>query len=157
VSWLGDNLRNQAISFYKQNRFSEAQGKVAETLKIYRESFGPRYDHYPTALIIQGLILNKTGKSQESEAFVCETVKLRTESLPKDHFWVAVANSALGECLATLKRFNEAEPLLVEGYTQLNSSLGPKDPRTKEALGRLVELYELWGKPAQAAQYRTLI
>ncbi len=70
------------------------------------------------------------------------------------HFWVAVANSALGECLTTQKRYAEAEPLLVESYTILNSRLGQRDPRTKEALGRLVELYDLWGKPAPAAQYR---
>jgi hypothetical protein len=37
--WLGDNLRNQAISFYKQDKFAEARNKVSETLKIYLESF----------------------------------------------------------------------------------------------------------------------
>ena len=29
--WLGDRLRNQAISFYRQDRFGEAQNKVSET------------------------------------------------------------------------------------------------------------------------------
>jgi serine/threonine-protein kinase len=155
--WLGDNLRNQAISFYRQNRLAEAQDKVTETLKIYRESFGVHYDNYPTALITQGLILNKTGKSKEGETILREAIRLRTESLPKDHFWVAVANDALGECLTTQKRFAEAEPLLVESYSTLNTRLGQQDPRTKEALRRLVELYDLWGKPAQAAQYRILL
>jgi tetratricopeptide (TPR) repeat protein len=65
--WLGDNLRNQAISFYEQGRFAEAQVKVKEALKIYRASFGPSYDNYPTALIINGLILAKTGQPQEGE------------------------------------------------------------------------------------------
>ena len=152
--WVGDNLRNQAISFYRQNRFAEAQTKVDETLKIYLESFGVHYDNYPTALITKGLILNKTGKAKEGETILREAVKLRTESLPKDHFWVAVANDALGECLTTQKRFAEAEPLLVESYGVLNSRLGTRDPRTTEALGRPVALYELWGKPAQAEQYR---
>jgi serine/threonine protein kinase len=153
--WLGDNLRNQAISFYRQNRFVEAQNSISETLKIYRESFGVHYDNYPTALITQGLILNKTGKSKEGEAILREAVKLRTESLPKEHFWVAVANSALGECLTTQKRFSEAEPLLVQSYGLLNSRLGKGDPRTIEASGRLVTLYNSWGKPEQAEQYRT--
>ena len=153
--WLGDNLRNQAISFYRQNRFAEAQDKVSETLKIYRESFGVHYDNYPTALITQGLILNKTGKSKEGETILREAVKLRTESLPKEHFWVAVANDALGECLTTQHRFAEAEPLLVQNYDLLNSRLGKRDPRTADALRRLVTLYDVWGKPAQAAQYRT--
>jgi serine/threonine-protein kinase len=151
--WLGDNLRNQAICFYRQNKFAEAQSKVDETLKIYQESFGVHYDNYPTALITKGLILNKTGKSKEGEIVLREALKLRTDSLPKEHFWVAVANGALGECLTTQKRFAEAEPLLVESYASLNSRLGQRDPRTKEALQRLVKLYDTWGKPAQAAQF----
>src|SRR5206468_10581402 len=59
--WLGDNLRNQAISYYQQGRYAESLSKITETLKIYRDSFGPYYDNYPTALIINGLILAKTG------------------------------------------------------------------------------------------------
>lgn len=153
--WLGDNLRNQAISFYRQDRFAEAQTRVDDTLKIYLEDFGVHYDNYPTALITKGLILTKTGKAKEGETILREAVKLRTESLPKDHFWVAVANDALGECPTNQKRFAEAEPLLVESYATLNTSLGPRDPRTIEALQRVVSLYGSWGKPEQAAHYRT--
>jgi tetratricopeptide (TPR) repeat protein len=154
---LGDNLRNQAICLYRQSKFAEAQSKVDETLKIYQESFGVHYDNYPTALITEGLILNKTGKSKEGEVILREAVKLRTDSLPGEHYWVAVANGALGECLTTQERFAEAEPLLVQSYTALNSHLGQRDPRTKEALQRLLKLYDEWDKPAQAAQYRNLV
>ncbi len=153
--WLGDNLRNQAISFYRQGRYAEAQGRITETEKIYLESFGPSYDQYPTVLVFKGLILDKTGRSQEGERILREAVKLRTESLPKEHFWVAAAKGALGECLTTQKRFAEAEPLLVESYNTLNSRLGKLDPRTAEALRRLSSLYLAWGKPVQSAQYHS--
>src|SRR5450432_3136667 len=152
---VGGQSTDQAISFYRQNRFVEAQTKVDETLRIYLESFGVYYDNYPTALITKGLILTKTGKEKEGETILREAVKLRTESLPKGHFWVAVANDALGECLTNQKRFAEAEPLLVESYATLNTSLGPRDPRTIETLLRVVSLYGLWGKPERAAHYRT--
>jgi serine/threonine protein kinase len=68
--WLGDNLRNQAILYYQQGRYAESLSKVTEALKIYRESFGPYYDNYPTALTINGLILAKTGQPQEGENLV---------------------------------------------------------------------------------------
>jgi serine/threonine-protein kinase len=152
--WLGDNLRNQAISLYRQNKFAEAQGRIAETRKIYLEGFGTHYDHYPTVLIIQGLILNKTGRMKDGETLLREALKLRSESLPKEHYWVAIAAGALGECLTTQKRFGEAEPLLVESYTRLNSRLGQRDPHIKESLRRLVTLYDAWGKPAEAGKYR---
>jgi tetratricopeptide (TPR) repeat protein len=152
--WLGDNLRNQALSFYRQGPFPEAQIKVVEALQIYRESFGVHYDNYPTALIIQALILNKTGKSQAGETILRQAVKLRTEALPPGHFWIAIANSALGECLTTERRFAESEPLLVESYHTLQTKLGPKDPRTTEAQRRVARLYELWNKPELSAQYK---
>jgi tetratricopeptide (TPR) repeat protein len=152
--WLGDNLRNQALSLYQQSKYAEALKKVTETLSIYRESFGPHYDQYPTAMITQGLILAKTGKPTEGEKILREAARIRTESLPKEHFWVALANGALGECLTIEKRFPDAEPLLLSSYESLKSSQGAHNPRTGIALQRLISLYEAWGKPEQAARYR---
>ena len=152
--WLGDNLRNQALSLYQQSRYAEALKKVTAALSIYRESFGPHYDQYPTAMIIQGLILAKTGKPKEGERILQEAVRIRTESLPQEHFWLAQANGALGECLTIEKRFTEAEPLLLSSYESLKNSQGAHHPRTGIALQRLISLYEAWGKPEQAARYR---
>ena len=154
--WVGDNLRNQAISFYQQGRYAESLSKVTEALKMYRE-FGTHYDQYPTALIIQGLILAKTGQPKEGESILREAVRIRTESLPKGHYWIGLANSALGECLTIEKRYQEAEPLLVESYESLTRSQGSNNPRTKLALQRLVNLYEAWNKPDQAGSYRALL
>ena len=154
--WLGDNLRNQSISLYRQGKYPEALTKADEAAKIYLESFGTRYDHYPTTLIVKGLSLARMGQTQEGERLLREAVKIRNELLPKGHFWVAVANGALGECLLLETQYEEAEPLLVESYKSLQASLGPQDPRTKEAVGRLVQLYLSWGKPGEAARYRAL-
>jgi serine/threonine protein kinase len=155
--WLGDNLRNQASSFYQQGRYAESLSKVTETLKIYRDSFGPYYDNYPTALIINGLILAKTGQPQEGEKILREALRIRLESLPKGHFWVALAQGALGECLATQRRFSEADPLLVDSYNNLAQKLGPRDPRTRAALKRLIAFYDSWAKPEEAARLRLML
>jgi len=100
------------------------------------------------------LILAKTGQAQEGEKILREAVKIRTESLPKEHYWVAQANSALGECFTIEKRYNEAEPLLLESYETLKSSQGASNPRTQIALQRLITLYENWGRSDAANAYR---
>jgi tetratricopeptide (TPR) repeat protein len=151
--WLGDNLRNQAISYYQQGRYAESLSKVTETLKIYRDSFGTHYDNYPTALITQGLILTKTGQPKEGEKILREAVKLRTESLPKEHYWVALAKSALGECLLDQKRYAEAEPLLLSGYAASKMRLGEHNSVYVPVARRLYELYTAWNKPAEAARF----
>jgi tetratricopeptide (TPR) repeat protein len=153
--WLADNLRNQAAFLYEQGRFAESLEKATKTLDLYRQNFGTHYDNYPTALIIRGLSLTKTGQPNEGEKILREAVQLRTDSLPKEHFWVALANGALGECLSTQNRFAEAEPLLLGSYESLKKSQGASNPRTRVALQRLVALYESSGRLDVASQYRS--
>ena len=64
---------------------------------------------------------------------------------------------ALGTCLLALARYAEAEPLLVDGYAQLQESRGNADEHTVEALRRLIELCQATGRPQQAASYKSLL
>jgi hypothetical protein len=66
----------------------------------------------------------------------------------------AEARSLLGACLAAQGRFAEAEPLLVESYPVIERKRGPRYRRTREALERVVRLYEAWGRLGDAARYR---
>ena len=93
------------------------------------------------------------GQAKEGEKRVREAVRLRTESLPEGHFWVALAKGALGECLLTQRRFEEAEPLLRESFESLKNVQGEQNPRTLLAQRRLVELYQAWDKPKLAAKF----
>jgi len=64
----------------------------------------------------------------------------------------------LGEALAGQKRFQEAEPLLIEGYEGMNTREASIPPvgkvRLTEAIRRLVDLYTAWDKPDEAAAWR---
>jgi serine/threonine-protein kinase len=153
--WLGDNLRNQAISLYQQGKFADAMRKITETLRIYDESFGKHYDHYPTALAVQGLIMTRTGNVTEGEELVREAFKIRTETLPKGHFFTALAQGALGECFMIQKRYSEAEPLLLESYQSLIRSQGTENPRTLLAKHRLEALFLATNRPELAVKYHS--
>ncbi len=68
--------------------------------------------------------------------------------------------SLLGASLAGQKKYADAEPLLLQSYQglqQRQSSLPPyliAPHRITESLERLVQLYEAWGKPAPAAEWK---
>lgn len=68
--------------------------------------------------------------------------------------------SLLGGSLAGQAKFDEAEPLLrqgCEGLVQRQSSMPPilnASRRITEARERLVQLYDVWGKPAPAAEWK---
>jgi eukaryotic-like serine/threonine-protein kinase len=125
-------------------RSGSAVGKLVETIS------------YATALTVQGLILSKLGRNTEAEKVLREAVKLREENLPDKHFMTALTKAALGECLTGQKRYDEAEPLLRDSYESLKNSQGADNPRTKLVLQRLVALYENWGKPGAANEYRQI-
>jgi len=66
----------------------------------------------------------------------------------------ALTTSRLGECLVLLDRQAEAEPLLLESYAILAATFGDFDPRTIEALHRIVLLYASWNQPEEARSWR---
>ena len=55
-------------------------------------------------------------------------------------------------------KFLNAEPLLLDGYSGMKDREEQIPPaaqtRLAEALERLVQLYDAWGKPDQAAEWR---
>jgi len=69
----------------------------------------------------------------------------------------AQARSLLGACLARLARYDEAEPLLIQGHEQLQTALGPRADETLAAVRRLIEFYTACGQPDEAERYRQLL
>jgi hypothetical protein len=62
-----------------------------------------------------------------------------------------------GECLQDLKRYEEAQSQMRDGYNRLKSSLGEGHARTRGAAKSLADLYLEWGKPGEEAQWRALL
>ena len=73
---------------------------------------------------------------------------------PAGHPHIAEAESILGGCLTLSQRYPEAEALLLGSYAVLEAKLGGQSPEARKALQRIVDLYEAWGRPEQAAEYR---
>ncbi len=65
--------------------------------------------------------------------------------------------SSLGEALAGQERSEEAELLLLEGYEGLREAPQASDSHQRDALQRVVDLYDAWDKPEKAQEYRALL
>src|SRR5262249_23631503 len=86
-----------------------------------------------------------------------ECLRLRTEKLPDA--WVTFnARSMLGASLLGQQKYAEAEPLLLAGYEGMKQRADKIPANGKvhlnEALERLAQLYEAWGKADKAAEWR---
>jgi len=119
----------------------------------------PRNDRFYTdSLAGLGRCLIREGKPGDAIPVLeeCKTIKEKTQP---DDWTTADANSLLGEALAGLKRFPEAEPLLLVGQKGLaerrDKIPGPeRDATLHDSIDRLVRLYEAWKKPGQAEKWK---
>jgi hypothetical protein len=103
---------------------------------------------------VLGTSLVELGRPREAEPFLRESLELRRRALPPGHWLIASAESTLGACLTAERRFREAEPLLLHGFEGLKGARGEGHELTAAARGRLVALYEMWGRPDRAAAWR---
>jgi hypothetical protein len=109
------------------------------------------------ALATLGWTLPKAREPAETEMVLRECLDIREKKEP-DSWTTFNARSLLGEALLGQKKYDDAEPLLVEGYEglkQREAKIPPAGkPNLTSALERLVHLYDAWGKPEQAEQWR---
>ena len=83
-----------------------------------------------------------------------ECLEIRQDVLPEGHWLIFNTHSVLGGALTGRGKFDEAEPLLLDGYAGMKDHADAPADRKRQARKRIVALYESWGKPAQAAKWR---
>jgi len=96
------------------------------------------------------------GEPERAAPFLREAVATYHELLGPEHRWTALAESALGEALTRVGESAEAERCLLEAYRKLSAVAGPEDEALRTTARRLADLYEGQGRPADAAQYRSM-
>jgi hypothetical protein len=105
-----------------------------------------------------GNILLKQERWAEAESTLRECLKIRQAKVSDD--WSRFnAESILGASLLGQNKYAEAEPLLLSGYEGMKAREAkiesPSKDQLAEAGARIAQLYEAWGKPEKAAEWRT--
>jgi len=143
-------------SFYqREGKYALAETHAAQSLAGRERTLGREHpDTVGTAADLALAYLSQ-GKFAASEALAREALEFYRKKLPDD--WQRFrAESLLGASLAGEKKYIDAEPLLLEGYKGMASRKGrievPDWYHLDRAREWVVQLYQAWGKPAQAAE-----
>ncbi len=141
--------RNQLAVAYR------LAGRTAEAGRLF--DLSPNSPDHASALAVRGSMLLLQKKPAEAELRLRECLTIRRKIQPGD--WTTFdTESILGEALLDQKKTAEAEPMLLSGYEglkQREDAIPSQDkPRLTRAVGRLVKLYEAWGKPDKAMKWR---
>jgi serine/threonine protein kinase len=138
-------------------QYEPAEAWRRKWLAVVKERAGPQSAAYAGELAGLGLNLLQQHKHAEAEPLLRDCLSLRTKQQP-DAWTTFNAKSLLGDALLGQKKYAEAEPLLLEGYEGMKQREAKIPPQGKvrlgEALDRLVQLYDAWGKPDQADHWR---
>ena len=150
-------LNALSITLEKLKRFEEAAAWRRKCLTVVKENSGTDSLDYARELAELGANLLAQKKWKESEALLRESLAF-TEKKPAAAPAKFNTESLLGRALLGQKRFAEAEPLLIGGYEGL-LTLGAKSPpkdrhRVAQAGEPIVLLYEAWGRPEKATEWR---
>ena len=150
-----DTLSDAALMYQRQGEYAMAEAYAAQSLAGRRHNAGkPGHDG---GGVRPGAGLLSEGKFSKSEPLAREVAETDRKTRPDD--WHRFrAESLLGASLAGQKKYSEAEPWLLEGYRGMVARGNQMELGESYHLDRarewLVQLYEAWGQPAKAVEFR---
>ncbi len=138
----------------ERGEYDAAEQLLRQSLEIYGEVLPAGHPSTAGSMMELGVLLTLTGRPRDAEPLLRQAWEIRRRHYG-NHWLTANAASALGACLTALREYEEAETLLTEGFTVLQSARGEDDRLTRRALRRIIDLYDAWGKRESAAEWRT--
>jgi tetratricopeptide (TPR) repeat protein len=147
-----------AEAYDRAGQFASSEPLYREALKSARKHHGEGSLKVADALDSLGWHLLKQRKHAEADSLLRESLAIREQTQPDDGK-TPYTMSLVGGSLLGQKKYAEAEPLLLSGYAGMRQrergiALPILKFRLTEAIERLVQLYEAWGKPEKAAERR---
>ncbi len=154
---VASTLSNLGALLHMKMDYEAAELFLREALAMERQLLGDEHAGVAIGLTNLARLLIDRSASEEAENLIRTALKIFHQALPEGHWRTAFAQSVLGGSLNALGDHAEAESLLLESYPVLKQKVGEDAWYTKEVLHRLVTLYESWGKPERAAEFRGLL
>jgi tetratricopeptide (TPR) repeat protein len=150
-------LSGFASMYQRQGKCPSAETYAAQALAGRRHALGNENPDTTAAAADLALAYQSQGKFTESESLAREAMETDSKIQP-DNWQRFRAESLLGASLAGQKKYAEAEPLLLEGYqgmmTRKDRIAVPDRYHLDRAREWIVQLYQAWGKPGKAAEWR---
>jgi tetratricopeptide (TPR) repeat protein len=156
-SHAGTIVTNLVNCHEQLRQFAEAEVWRRKWLAVVKGRAGADSVAYAGELAALGLNLLQQQKAADAEPLLREALALREQKQP-DAWTTFNTKSVLGGALLIQKKYADAEPLLLAGFRGMKqrADMIPREAkeRLREALARLVRLYEATGKQDEAGKWR---
>jgi tetratricopeptide (TPR) repeat protein/tRNA A-37 threonylcarbamoyl transferase component Bud32 len=148
------SLANRGTVYRVSGNLEQAEASLREAATRMERAYGPDHADVASARRSLAFVLRDRGKLAEAESQLRAALAVAERAYPAESPGLAGYRGGLGTVLVMRGRYREAEPLLLEAYQVQLEAGGAEDQRTIQAADALVELYDAWGRPAEADRYR---
>ena len=151
------NKKNLAMALLENGDLGKAGEFLGDVVQRLTKRRGPDHPETLIAASVYGEALLRQKLYAEAERVLRDCLN-RSEKKAPDAWTTFQVQTLLGAAVLGQGRYDDAEPFLLAGQKGLAESMKTHAnlvrPRLRDAASRLVELYEAWGKPAEAARWR---
>ncbi len=145
---------NLARIYAVQGRLGQAEKLARETL-AKRRRVTPELEAIGRTMLILGRVLLEKREFDEADALLHEALGFYRERYAMKTGIIAQIENSLGAIQLARHAYPEAETLLLHNASELfkpTTELGPREMQV--AIGNIVQLYQAWAKPDQAAEWQ---
>lgn len=151
-------LNRQAVQFYVQGRYAEAEPLFKRSLAIRERALGPEHPEFATSLNNLGEVYREQGRFAEAEPLYRRSLTIKEKVLGLDHPQVARSLKGLGEILDEQGRDAEAASLYRRSLAILEKAHGPEHPDVAAMTSFVASSIESQGRYVEAEQlYRRVL
>ena len=151
VATTRENLGNV---YFRERKLDQTARSLEVVLAMRRKALGDDSEPVARTLANMATVYMISGNLEAAARTFPEAVERLSRKLGPDHPDVSHVRNAMGELLIKQKKYAEAEPVLLRALEIRMKVFGEAQVRTQKTIRDLGDLYEQWGKPAQARAYR---
>ena len=146
-----------AHDLMSQKRYQEAAEEALPAAQGLSHTLGEGDDWTLTAWSVYGTSACLAGRGDEGLEALRNVAAIRAKQRTADDWREVSARVQIGSCLVALRRYADAEPLLLQSVPALESLRDPASERTQSGYRALRDLYANTGRAAEAATWEKKI
>jgi serine/threonine protein kinase len=154
---VGRTLANLGSVYMGAGNDAAALPKFQEALERLTKFLGPDHPDIASVLTGEAGALQHLGRLDEAEAAVRRALAIRMAKFPETSNPVSLGRLRLGQILTARKRYAEADEPLRLAAENLTAAGAGADTYRRNAIKARVDLYQAWGKKAEAAEQQALL
>jgi len=143
-------MSNLGAVFSLLGRYDDAEPLLVRSLEGRRRTLGEDHPETLVSTYNLGKYYDTMGLHEQALGSFTRAVAGARRSLPEEHWHIGRFLQLKGKALTKLKRYGEAEPVLLEAHRILVAALGEDHPTTLDTVNTLAEHYHAQGKLDEA-------